>query len=206
MASFETEIQQDIDWRLNEISIIRMLPHNSHLKGYQKELIIKYSTVAIYALWEGFVITILSLYIRKINEKGLDHKNIHLSLITHDVDIKMQLQDARQHFETKKKFVNEMHNYFNSPLSIAVSIPVDNVNLKQLNSALLRLNIPLMDIAYKPRLDKLVMIRNDVAHGENSIKTSLALVDELRSTVLDAINDLAIIVIDAYKDQQYLKR
>ncbi len=207
MNSLESELYQEIGWRVNEISIIRTIPLIGNLKNYQNEVIIKYSTVAIYSLWEGFVVTSLGQYLREINKLGIDTEKIHPTLRAHDLDIKFEFDSVRTDFNKKVTMVNEIHNYFSDIIILDVNIPTNsNVNFKRINIILNRLNIPIMDEKlHKKRLNKLVFLRNKIAHGENSIPICSGMIEELSFTVIDAMNDLTCNIIDAYENKSYLR-
>jgi hypothetical protein len=206
MTTLEAELQHEIDWRVSEISIIRTIPLIGNLKDYQNDIIIKYATVAVYSLWEGFVVSSLSQYIREVNKLNINAKTLHPSIITHDIDIKYQFGNPRTDFDKKILLVGELHNYLNNPITLEVTIPTNsNVHFKMINIILKRLNIPLMDDKYRSPLNKLVRVRNDIAHGEFSIPTDADLVQELSFTAINAMSDLALNIIDAYTHQLFLR-
>ena len=109
MIRLEQEMLQEVDWRTNELSIIRTIPLLFNFSDKQKEILEKYSVAAIYSIWEGFVTKSFSLYIREINSLNLTYDKINLNILTHDIFIKFDLTDEqRKHFENKCNFVNNI--------------------------------------------------------------------------------------------------
>jgi hypothetical protein len=55
MPTFIDEIVADIDWRISELATIKSIPIKYSFRLDHKDIHIKYSIPAIYAIWEGFV-------------------------------------------------------------------------------------------------------------------------------------------------------
>jgi hypothetical protein len=205
----EQEIINEIDWRTKELSIIRLTPikRKRNLTLEEKKVFEKYSAVAIYSLWEGFVHKSVTAYIRTLNSQNLKCNDLHINLITHDLDMKKNLRNERVHFDTKCEFIKFIYGYQSLPVDISMKIPTEsNVNLKVLNKILLSFNLEqLPDEKFRPRLDKLLMIRNKIAHGESDFKVTRALISDLISTVSDSMEALANVIVDGYKKQRSLK-
>jgi len=207
MNQLEQEIVNEIDWRTKELSIIRLTPIKHGLTYEEKKVIEKYSSVAIYSLWEGFVHQCFTIYIRTLNSQNLNCKNLHLNLVTHDLDMKCNLRNERIHFDAKCEFINFIYKYQNLPVDISMTIPTEsNVNLKVLNKILFSFNLEsLPEKNFKTRLDKLLMVRNHIAHGECGITVNRSLNEELISTVSDSMEAVANVIVDGYKNQSFLR-
>jgi hypothetical protein len=207
MIQLEQELNYEIEWRTNELSILRLTPIKHALTEDEKRVLEKYSTVAIYSLWEGFVTQSFTLYIRTLNSQNLNSNNLHLNLITHDLDMKCNLRNERIHFEAKYDLVNFICQYQNLPIDISKKIPTEsNVNFEVINKILFRFNLePLPEKNFKKRLNKLLKIRNNIAHGECSIPVNRNIIAELISTVSDSMDAVANVIVDGYKNQKYLK-
>ncbi len=96
MIVLEQELLQEVDWRTNELSIIRTIPILCNCNDKQKEILEKYSVVAIYSIWEGFVTQSFTLYIREINNFKLSYEKINLNILTYDIFIKYGLTGTIQ--------------------------------------------------------------------------------------------------------------
>jgi len=207
MIKLEQELNYEIEWRTNELTTLKLIPMKSNLNDDEKRVLEKYSTVAIYSLWEGFVTQSFTIYIRTLNSQNLNSNNLHLNVITHDLDMKCNLRNERIHFDAKSNLVNFICQYQNLPVDISKKIPTEsNVNFEVINKILFRFNLDLLpEKDFKKRLNKLLKIRNNIAHGECSIPVNRFVVAELISTVCDSMNELTNSIVDGYKNQKFLK-
>jgi hypothetical protein len=205
MIQLEKDLLHEIDWRTKELSTIRLTPIKHDLTDEEKLVLEKYSAVAIYSLWEGFVHQSFTFYIRTINDQNLKCNNLHMNVIIHDIDSRCKLHQQRTHKEAKSDLIKFMLKYQGKPVELSTKIPTEsNVNLIVLNKILLIFNLERMSDDFKPRLDKLLMIRNKIAHGESGIKVSREVIAELISTVSDSMDALANIIVDGYKNKKSL--
>lgn len=207
MIRLEQELLHEIDWRTNELSIIRTTPLLFSFSDIQKKILEKYSVVAIYAIWQGFVTTSFNLYIREINSLGLTCDETNLNIITHDIFTKYDLnEEKRKHFKNKCIFISNILEYSKLPVSISSSIPTEsNVNFKVINKILNHFNMDeLPENNFKKRLDDLLFFRNTIAHGECSIVVTKEIIQNINLTVIDAMHEVAIRIIDGYESKSYL--
>lgn len=208
MIGLEQELLQEVDWRTNELSIIITIPRLCNCNDKQTEILEKYSAVAIYSIWEGFVTQSFTLYIREINNLKLSYEIISLNILTHDIFIKYGLTEEQiKHFEHKCLFVNNIFEYSKLPVVISSKIPTEsNVNFKVINKILKFFNLeelPAND--FERRLDKLLTYRNSIAHGENSLPVTEDLIQAFNSTVIDAMHEVTIRITDGFINKKYLR-
>jgi hypothetical protein len=71
MKLFIQEILADINWRVSELATIKSLPIKYSFRPDHKELQIKYSIPAIYAIWEGFVKNTFTIYSTHLNSLNI---------------------------------------------------------------------------------------------------------------------------------------
>jgi hypothetical protein len=136
MSNFENEIENDINWRTSELSIIKHLELNSRSK-YYNSILKKASIVFIYALWEGYVVSIFERYIVELNHLGLNHSDFQDSIITDDLDKIHNFHDPRIHFDAKVEMVKNISSYFTSNLILSSKVKTEsNVNYKVINRIL----------------------------------------------------------------------
>ena len=208
MIRLEQELLQEIDWRTNELSIIRTIPLLFNFNDKQKEILEKYSVAAIYSIWEGFVTKSFSLYIREINSLNLTYDKINLNILTHDIFIKFDLTDEqRKHFENKCNFVNNIFEYSKLPVNISSNIPTEaNVNFKVINKILNHFHLEeLPKNDFDGRLNKLLMYRNKIAHGECSLIVTKENIQDFDLTVIEAMHAVTIRIIEGFSSKNYLK-
>lgn len=200
------ELEVEIEWRIGEISILKSVPLTLSLVNRRK-ILQKYSIPAFYALWEGFVVAAFEIYTKKINELQLCMDTIHPCILTHDIDMKNSLKDGRVNFVKQIEYVTEFKNYFSSNLNIIGKVPTkSNVKYKTINNILSRFNLDKFDKStYEFKFKKLLMYRNDIAHGENSLNVDGVIVQEMSDAVIQFMDELSNILVKGFTDKTYLK-
>lgn len=206
MIRLEEELLQEVEWRTNELSIIRTIPFRFNFNDKQKKILEKYSVVAIYSIWEGFVTKSFALYIREINSLNLTCDEINLNILTHDIFIKFDLtEEQRKHFEHKCNFVNNILEYSKSPVFISPKIPTEaNVGFKVINKILNHFHLEELPKKDFDRLDKLLLYRNKIAHGEYSVVVTQDIIQDFILAVIDSMHAVTIRIMDGFFSKTYL--
>lgn len=206
-ASFLREIKSDIDWRYEQLSIIKAIPVRYGLSESDKKFLIQYSPVIIYSLWEGFVKYAFGKYISKLNGLELNYDELPLKLLTHAISTqdKLKLENARQNFKTKYEFVDYLKNYIDTPIHFSPKLPTkSNIDLKISNDILKRFNLETLNDKFENKLNKLLKFRNTIAHGDNSISTTSDDISIFSQTVIDLMTEIFIRIEQGYKDKTYI--
>ena len=202
MKTFVQEILADIEWRTSELATLKSIPIRYSFSPDHKELHIKYSIPAIYSIWEGFVKNCFTIYSNHLNTLSLSRADISYALLTHQLDSECDFNNPRVHFEKKMKLVQSLDNLFQNTITIKPQVPTDsNVNLKVLNKILERFCIPEIDNSYSNGLNKLLLFRNKISHGKNSIIVNMTHVTEFISLVENLMLDIVIGVEQSEKDE-----
>lgn len=170
---FIDDIKSDIDWRMSELASLKTIPVRYSLANHHSELLTKYAVPSIYALWEGFVKKSFELYVGHINSLKLNSSDIHINLFTHSfsTEDKLALENPRMSFAKKKEFFEFYQNKLKGKFTIQQKIPTkSNVDYNVINEILERFNLSaLPKQPYKKELNKLLLFRNSIAHGDTSI-------------------------------------
>ena len=193
-SNLEVEISHEIDWRIKELSILKVLSIKRTINSKERELIRKFAIPNIYSTWEGYVKSVLKIYINKINSLTLKHTEIHGNILTHSIDTKYPqiTTGVKNEFKSKCDFVNKFIADLYNPIAIETKFPTEsNINLKVLNQLLLRLNLEQFpDKPYEKMLNDLLFIRNSVAHGDNSIPITQELIDTHIENVIKLMDEI----------------
>ena len=206
MVTFVDEILADIDWRISELATIKSLPIKYSFRPDHKEVHIKYSIPAIYAIWEGFVKNCFTIYSNHLNTLGIKRTEISTALLTHQIDSECDFNNPRVNFDTKQKLVEQIDNLLTETIVIKPSVPTEsNVNLKVLNKILERFCISKIDDSYDRGLNKLLLFRNKIAHGENSITVNMTHVTEFVSLIENLMLDITINIESCERTKTYKK-
>ncbi|MBI9055472.1 MAG: hypothetical protein JEY96_16740 [Bacteroidales bacterium] len=206
MRMLLAEIEEDINWRVSEIANIKTIPVRYNLLEAHKQTLTLYSVPSIYALWEGFLKNTFELLTNFINKIGLDSKTVHLNLLTHAIENKCKLGNERKYFEKKLNLVEMFSEIYDSPLQIEQGIPTEsNVNYKVTNKILERFNIQELDISFEKPLNRLLLFRNKIAHGENSIKVTRNDINEFSLLAENLMCEILILIESCLKNSDYKK-
>ncbi len=201
-----SEIQEDINWRISEISNIKTIPLRYRILESHKETLILYSIPSLYSIWEGFVKNAFQLLTSFLNKLGIQPNQVHINILTHAIENECNLGNERKHFEKKIGLVESTINIYDSILNIKQGIPTEsNVNHKVINKILERFNIKSLDEKYEKPLNRLLLFRNKIAHGENSIKVTKQDVDDFSLLIEDLMYDLLLLIEEYLKKEEYKK-
>lgn len=193
MVTFIDEILADIDWRVSQLATLKSIPIRYSFSPEHKELQIKYTIPAIYAIWEGFVKSSFIIYSNHLNTLAIGRTEIAMPLLTHQLDSECDFNNPRINFDSKQKMVALLDSLLTDIVTIKPSVPTEsNVNFKVLNKILERFCIDKVSDDYERKLNKLLLFRNKIAHGDNSISVNLTHVTEFVSTVENLMLDIAI--------------
>lgn len=193
MVTFVDEILADIDWRVSQLATLKSIPIRYSFSPEHKELQIKYTIPAIYAIWEGFVKNCFMIYSHHLNSLSLARKEIAVPLLTHQLDSECDFNNPRLNFEAKQRMVSLIDSLLSEVITIKPSVPTEsNVNFKVLNKILDRFCIDKIPVFYERKLDKLLRFRNMIAHGENSISVDMTHVTEFITTIENLMLDIVI--------------
>lgn len=200
------EIQEDINWRVSEISILKTIPLKYSILESHKKTLIFYSIPSLYSIWEGYVKKTFELLTAFLNKLDIQPNQVHINILTHAIEIECKLGNERKHFDKKINLVESAINIYDTTLNIKQGIPTEsNVNYKVFNGILDRFNIKRLDNKYEKPLDRLLLFRNKIAHGENSIKVTKQDVDDFSLLIESLMYDLLLLIEEYLKKEEYRK-
>lgn len=206
MKIFIQEILADINWRVSELATIKSLPIKYNFRPDHKELQIKYSVPAIYAIWEGFVKNTFTIYSNHLNSLNISRIDISPPLLTHQLDSECDFNNPRTAFDSKKRLVELIDSILDDTITIKPSVPTEsNVNFKVLNRILERYCINHLDDSYNRGLNRLLRFRNMIAHGENALTVNMADVTEFINLIENLMLDLIINIEKSEFNKTYAK-
>ena len=206
MSIFIDEILADIDWRVAELATLKTLPIKYSFQPDHRQLHIKYSIPAIYAIWEGFIKNVFNIYSTHLNTLGLTRSEIAYPLLTHHFDSICNFGQARKSFPSKEKLVSVILSTVEEEIIISPKIPTEsNINLKVLNRIMERFCVQKIDQKYEKDLDKLLLFRNKIAHGENALKVTLTQMTAFIKIIEDIMLDVILALEKSEASKSYMK-
>lgn len=206
--TIQEEIAADIDWRNGELAELRVILHKARLTPSQRLTYVRYIVPAIYALWEGFIKNSFELYAKEINRSNVSLLGLHENLLTHAIisNDKLALDRARTNFTKQKEFSLFISTYINQTFPTQSKLPTkSNVNSEVLSELFEKFNLGTLDKKIGKNLDRLLLFRNTIAHGDNSIPVKEENIDEFTTL----LHSLMVVVFDKIDDgvrnKTYLK-
>lgn len=204
MQQLLKEITNDIDWRMSEITNLKVIPAKYNLSEPHQKALLMCSIPSLYALWEGFIKNSFESLVNHLNSLSLDHTTIHINILTHNIENGFQLGNKRANFKSKKKMVVGLQNEFSSSFAVKKGIPTEsNLNFDATNKILERFNISPLSNIYRSQLSKLLMFRNKISHGENSIRVSIKIFNEFASLIQILMHEIILKFENYLYDESY---
>jgi DNA-binding ferritin-like protein (Dps family) len=122
------------------------------------------------------------------------------------MDDKLNLRNSRVTFDSQYEFVN-YYKVFEDNITIPSRLPTSsNVNFKVINDLMRRFSLePIDREKFYIRLNKLLVFRNAVAHGDNSIPVTGSDVENFCNLVNELMTEVFSKIEKGYVQQTYLK-
>ncbi|WP_156104920.1 MAE_28990/MAE_18760 family HEPN-like nuclease [Buttiauxella agrestis] len=192
------EINETNSWRDREFAKFRVNPH-------QVESILwgRMCVPMIYANWEGFVVSSLKMLLQHLNNLGLTPLQIPTRLVVVGLGDTYRSLSGKQSFEQRCIFTDK----FNELLRNTVRFKTKIETKSNLHSEVLKELCQMFDFDFerfsdvKSTLDRLVHVRNCIAHGENSILPTQENIENFIDAVKQGI-DILMDEIDIFLMQE----
>lgn len=127
MSFIEDTLNSEINWRSEEISIVKTIPFLLPFSEQQKEIWKKHTIPIFYSLWEGFVSESFRVYAHQINDLKIPKDQLCISLLVHSIDTHLALRKSRTDFKAQISFVEGLPNQLNGLADIPVKIPTESL-------------------------------------------------------------------------------
>ncbi len=201
MNTFD-EILEDIDWRKEQLLIVKTLPFLHDFSDSHKEFLIKYSIPTIYSLWEGFVQNSFQIYIRELNKLELKREEFCMNILTHSLEAYFpQFKEYPQEFGKKMNFIHKLHIHFEEDFRISSKVSTEsNVEIEVINKLCHRFNLELLpNFPYKQRLKDFLKFRNRISHGDISLVVNQDNIDDFKTRIDTFINLVEDLMQEVYQ-------
>ena len=188
------EIQTENNWRDGELAIFKVNPQEVDDSLWNRMCV-----PMIYAHWEGFVVSSLKLLIGHLNSLKLNPSEIPTNLIVLGLGKKYNSLSGKQSFDQKIVFTDSFIEIFQKAIKFKKDIDTKsnlNGNVLEDLCSVFGFNFEVFkDVILD--IDKVVMFRNKIAHGENSILPDS---DNIKKYILSITQatDLLLIEIDKF--------
>lgn len=199
LTILEREILSDINERKELMFHTKTLFLRYGFLPDDEQFFLNYSFPIVYSIWEGFIQTSFQTYIREINRLNLSIDDICKPLLVYTTESRFkQFNQYPQEHNKKVNFFDKLKIFYStSSFEIIPDVNTEsNVGFKVLNRIMREFNLeeiteyPKPKYSLKIELDKfLLKIRNDVAHGKNSVVVGREDLDRA-ITLIETLMDL----------------
>ena len=206
------EIEEANYWREKELmSLSRILVNIKNEND--KMTLLNASIPLIYAHWEGFVSSSLKILMEVLNEKKLNCIDIHINILTngYEINLKEDLSNPtykNESFDKKCKKLECLVNLLNLDFKFQEFKIATKSNLKfnVLKMLCNKFNFDSKKFeSLKSELDKLVLRRNGIAHGEKSFPITKKDMENSINLYIKLSNILKNEIENFIKESKYLK-
>lgn len=207
MNNFISNISELILFYEAEISQLKKIAVNAKLEALERNLIIKYSIPILYSHWEGFFVKSLVEYVNFINSQSIGLGEVKDELLAHCLDEKVNIRNSRYDFGKMKQHALNIKSFFQQS-RFYLSTRIDtksNLNYKNANNILNRLCLNNLPVTREKGLSKLLMYRNNIAHGECSLPSNFDIINQMSEIVINSMYDLFILIEEGINNRQFIK-
>lgn len=206
MKPFLIQCQEDMHWRTQEIALIRKATVLMGASEEIREVLRRYSVPALYAVWEGFVVTTLAEFAMRLNKQHLLLRRVHYNLVRRDAWERFNLSSLPLDREKQASILSQMCRYFQGHLELKTDIHTNsNVDYKELCRLMTSFGVAVPDeTQYKGRLAKFLNMRCCLAHGNNKLHVTEEIIKEFADLVAELMEDVVEILDCALKNKLYL--
>lgn len=198
LNSIFDEITSDISWRTEELKKVETILSN--LSESDSKIFLKSTIPLLYAHWEGFVVSSLKIIFKYLNDLKLN-SDIYCDIyLTTAYEQTLKSLDDSTGFDKRKKHLINLYQGFKKEIKLNEKIDTkSNLNFDTLVEICQKINIDINKfVDNKEDLNKLVHIRNSIAHGENAysfenfdaIKEYVELIENLMLDFQSELQDL----------------
>lgn len=218
------EMEEDLAWRIEEIRFFQntcaSVDSDAAQQRFRKALI-----VLLYANLEGFARLVFGTYVSAINAEAVACQDANLAIAAASLsDVFRYLRDGNgrvpgykklklpddiqlQKFARDREFLSQALELMQRPVTIPDKVTSTEANLGRdvLRKILFRLGLPHEDFEdIEPDIERLRILRNNVAHGDSKQGISRDDYERLRNSTFRVMRDLMLRVTHALSAKQFL--
>ena len=197
------EIIGSNEWRDREFAKFKV---NS--TGVEEDLWCRMCIPMIYAHWEGYVVSALKILIDHLNSLGLSAADVPTKLFVVSLGDTYQYLSGKQSFAQRIDFTDRFRGLIQETIRFQKKIDT-KANLK---SAVLKELCQMYGYRYErfslvvADIDRLVSVRNSIAHGENAIVPNYENISKYIRSVTIAMDIFREEIEKFLVDEEYLLR
>jgi hypothetical protein len=194
------EFDYELEWRLNEVKTTRLLSHKIGLSKKEIELLEKYTIVVMYAIYEGFTISLLNIYINYINSHISNVKDLKISILIHQIKKGLGINFGYDKIDDNRllKICNCLED---KKISTLNSNNITNISSTELNRLLESYCLSTFDNRkLQSEIDYILYLRNNITHGEKDFDFKKGNIDRIINSTINILYDIMNIFVKAIID------
>ena len=224
IADFRAQLETELEWRVSEIRFFQNLCEGITSPNSQMQFR-RASVLLLYSHFEGYCKFAFTLYVAGVNSASLICSQANFAIVAatlHDVFVKLRYangkasefrntlpDDTKLHrFALDMEFVERTAEIMSRPVSIPDDVIDTESNMKPvvLRKNLFRLGLPHDEFAaFEPSINKLLEVRNKIAHGATKAGIGKALYDDLRDSALRVMTGVTSGITQAFDEKRFLR-
>jgi hypothetical protein len=207
MPDWDKKLEQDLEWREAELIALKLQTIEADEDTIRYKALLRALWAMLYAHYEGFCKFALDTYLDALTEL----KPLHMDCKDQIAALSMQNQfkelSGDLSNENCASFIHEFSSILNQPVKFDFEFAIQgNLPPRTLLSNYQCVCLPTNPVENNQRkLAALVSRRNDIAHGKDVPVKDFTEYQEHEDVVFTVIYDLAIAIIEALEQKQYLK-
>lgn len=161
------EIENENNWRDKDFAYMK----KEGIRTKYPRLWNQMCVLMIYAHWEGFVSTSLKIVLSHLNKMQLSHSQICTRMTVLSLADSYSSLKGKQSFEQRVQFTDKFYEILSKGVRFQTKVNTkSNLNYKVLQELCSIFGFNFANFSpYKADINRLVRIRNSIAHGENGI-------------------------------------
>ncbi|MCJ7603233.1 MAG: MAE_28990/MAE_18760 family HEPN-like nuclease [Desulfobulbaceae bacterium] len=212
MRNWQSEIEDDLKWRENELLFLKKIAFDTREDEIKNVTALRSLWVMLYAHYEGFCMFVWDIYLDHIEHSHVQNKNLSSSIMM--ISLSKDLTKLRKNI-TNKLLCNFCDVEYPKYLEQYASFPDENKlstksnlypNVMDDNNDKLSISLPSLGKGNnRTNIKALVSRRNDIAHGKKMYIRNLEEYKIYEESAFDIMIDLACEIIEAIEKKVHLK-
>lgn len=208
MSDCAKQLEEDLSWREAELASLKLLVSDATVGSVRHTSLLRALWVMLYAHYEGFFKFAWDLYLEQLEQLGVTRGQSTDSLAR--FSLSKNFRALRADLSPKSLwgcFTCDFGAWMKDQLRFEVRLETNSnlwPGLAKENSIEVGLPTTKLD-AYEVELRALVSRRNDIAHGKSMVVRDLAEYQKYEDAATLAMHELAVAVLEALEQKQYLR-